>query len=151
MHEMKNSKGESPLVVVTRRADAGALSAAANGLRFLVIKPAGLNGGLTFTHGITPIQQASSRFTSDPSASVVIFAGRVDTEDTTAFTIGYEMDGERGTIDGYLRDEELVEIRIRDGPAKVIPAQADSARQPEGLFRGEFHEMRPMTSERTDH
>lgn len=52
------------------------------------------------------------------------FAGQPDPADPAHFTIVYEMlfsyrDGwERGTIDGWLRDDDLIDMKVRDGPLK---------------------------------
>jgi hypothetical protein len=50
-----------------------------------------------------------------------LFAGQPDPDDPTHFTIGYEYDGEPGTIDGYLEDGpprgESIRFVVRDGPA----------------------------------
>ena len=42
------------------------------------------------------------------------FAGQPDTQDVGHFTIGYELDGRPGVIDGWVRDDGL-ELRPRDG------------------------------------
>lgn len=50
-----------------------------------------------------------------------LFAGQPDADDPTHFTIGYEYDGQAGTIDGYLQDagpdrRERIRFVVRDGP-----------------------------------
>jgi|SRR5665213_1486960 len=45
------------------------------------------------------------------------FAGQPDPVDSTHFTIGYEEDGKKGTIDGWLQDDDTVKMQVRDGPA----------------------------------
>jgi len=49
------------------------------------------------------------------------FEGIADPSDESRFTIGYEMDGVPGVIDGQLRDEKSigddVDLRMRSGPA----------------------------------
>lgn len=56
-----------------------------------------------------------------------LFAGQPDPDDLTHFTIGYEYDGRRGTIDGYLqdagRDGEEIRFVVRDVPvaAATLP------------------------------
>jgi hypothetical protein len=58
-----------------------------------------------------------------------LFAGQADPTDSAHFTIVYTLDGQPGTIDGWLRDAgawvpksdpnwrwETVELKVRDGP-----------------------------------
>jgi hypothetical protein len=47
------------------------------------------------------------------------FAGQPDPVDASHFTIGYEMAGARGSVDGWLdADGRRVRLEVRDGPAK---------------------------------
>lgn len=50
----------------------------------------------------------------------VVFNGQPDPDSPSHFTIGYEMDGKRGTIDGWLTDDKYypVKLKVRDGPAE---------------------------------
>lgn len=64
-----------------------------------------------------------------------LFAGQADSHDQSHFTMSYELDDQRGIIDGWLRDgdrvedvdgtmmdrREFVEFRIRSGPLKADP------------------------------
>lgn len=43
--------------------------------------------------------------------------GQSDSEDPSHFTIEYDMDAAKGTIDGWLMDDGTVELKVRDGPA----------------------------------
>ena len=53
-----------------------------------------------------------------------VFAGQPDAADASRFTIDYQLDGKRGTIDGQARDEEIV-LRPREGaPAGAETVQA---------------------------
>jgi hypothetical protein len=45
-----------------------------------------------------------------------LFAGQPDRSDASHFTIGYEIDGLKGTIDGYMRNTDSVKLQVRDGP-----------------------------------
>jgi len=68
---------------------------------------------------------ANSRF-RDPMAGIVwvarpflerrvrFFAGQSDPADPSHFTVGFEADGRKGTIDGWLRDDDKVQLRVRD-------------------------------------
>jgi hypothetical protein len=51
-----------------------------------------------------------------------LFAGQPDPADSTHFTIGYIANGQPGTIDVRLRDDESAIPTISDGPLFVIPA-----------------------------
>jgi hypothetical protein len=42
-----------------------------------------------------------------------LFAGQPDPADESHFTIDYEVDGDRGTIDGWLRDSHDGSNRVR--------------------------------------
>jgi hypothetical protein len=42
-----------------------------------------------------------------------VFEGRADNEDSTHFTIPYEMDGKHGIVDGWLVDDRSVKLQIR--------------------------------------
>jgi hypothetical protein len=50
-------------------------------------------------------------------SSLRFYAGQLDAADPSHFTIDYEIDGQRGTIDGRLSDDSSTDITIRDGPA----------------------------------
>ena len=47
-----------------------------------------------------------------------LFNGQPDPADPSRFTIAYEVDGQRGTIEGRLDSEDKIKLRIMDGPAK---------------------------------
>ena len=57
------------------------------------------------------------RFEMGDAVRCVVFGGRHDESDASHFTIGYAMDGARGTIDGWLEDGDSVRLRVRDGSA----------------------------------
>ena len=50
----------------------------------------------------------------DPGNRLRLFAGQPDPADPSHFTIGYDLDGRPGVIDGWLRDEGI-ELRPREG------------------------------------
>jgi hypothetical protein len=50
-----------------------------------------------------------------PPRSLRIFAGQPDPADASRFTIVYEWDGRRGTIDGRLNDDDTIVLTDRDG------------------------------------
>ncbi len=47
-----------------------------------------------------------------------LFAGQRDPSDPAHFTLAYELEGQKGTIDGWLQNDKHVNLQIRDGPAK---------------------------------
>jgi hypothetical protein len=49
----------------------------------------------------------------DDGAGLRVFAGQADRSDASRFTIGYEVDGRTGVIEGWLRDGQDVVLRIR--------------------------------------
>lgn len=53
-----------------------------------------------------------------------VFAGQADPADPTHFTIQYELGGEPGVLDGFLRNDGLVDLRVRSGPATLSPAKS---------------------------
>lgn len=70
-----------------------------------------------------------------PDQRLRVFAGQPDPDDASHFTIGFELNGVPGVIDGWLRDRvrlpssiprevwsdrEAVELHVRDGPGQWI-------------------------------
>ena len=55
---------------------------------------------------------------------VRIFAAQPDLADTSHFTMAYEIDGQPGTIDGWLDPYDRVRMQVRDGPAQDQAATA---------------------------
>ena len=51
---------------------------------------------------------------------VRLFNGQPDPADPSRFTIIYEVDGQRGSIEGRLNSDDTVRLRIVDGPAKPV-------------------------------
>jgi len=51
----------------------------------------------------------------DMSGLMRIYAGQVDPADPAHFTIAYDCDGQRGTIDGWLRTNDRIEMALREG------------------------------------
>ena len=50
------------------------------------------------------------------------FAGQLDSWDKSHWIMQYELNGKRGSIDGWLQDDERVIIKLKDGPASRRPA-----------------------------
>ena len=55
----------------------------------------------------------------DPTRRLRFYAGQVDPQNPARFSIGYEIDGQPGTIDGTFQVNGDVVMSVRDGPAKV--------------------------------
>jgi hypothetical protein len=53
---------------------------------------------------------------------ITFMVGQPDPADPSHFTIGYTMNGQAGTIDGWLTDGRTVKMQVRDGPAKTLKA-----------------------------
>lgn len=50
---------------------------------------------------------------------VLLFAGQQDPGDPFHFTFDYQHGDARGVIDGWLREDDTVDLSVRDGPAAV--------------------------------
>ena len=50
--------------------------------------------------------------------AVRLYAGQADDSDASHFTIAYEAGDGSGTIEGWLGDDDLVHLQVRDGPLK---------------------------------
>ena len=57
-----------------------------------------------------------------PRQRMTILAGQVDPRDSSHFTIGYRLDDQPGTLEGWLMDDGSVRMQVRDGPAEVLQA-----------------------------
>jgi hypothetical protein len=55
-------------------------------------------------------------------AAVRVFGGQSDAADPSHFTIPYTVNDLPGTLDGWLRDDDTVDLRVRKGSADVYPA-----------------------------
>lgn len=56
-------------------------------------------------------------FTKIDRRRVHLFAGQPDPADASHFTLRYDIDGQPGTIDGWLDSFDRVRLQVRDGPA----------------------------------
>jgi hypothetical protein len=57
-----------------------------------------------------------------PSDQLRLFWGQPDPDHADHFTVGYDLNGQRGTIDGWLKDDGQLDLKVRDGPATKIAA-----------------------------
>jgi hypothetical protein len=55
-----------------------------------------------------------------------IYGGQADANDSSHFTIRYEVEEGSGTIDGWLQADDQVRFKIRDGPATYYEQSPES-------------------------
>jgi hypothetical protein len=84
--------------------------------------PTQLREGTSFTvrtpgADVVPIRWTEGVLKEDraPGAALRFFAGRADPKDASHFTVDYEYAGVRGTIDGWLTDDDFLRLRPRGG------------------------------------
>ena len=53
---------------------------------------------------------------------VKVFGGQPDPADPSHFTIAYTVNDRPGVLDGWLRDDDTVDLAVREGSADVYPA-----------------------------
>jgi hypothetical protein len=58
---------------------------------------------------------------------VHVFAGQADPANAAHFTLGYDIDGQAGTIDGWLDAYDRVMMQFRDGPGASVPGKLTRA------------------------
>lgn len=78
-----------------------------------------------FTSGVygrdgTTMWQGGVAIHKRPAGSLRMFAGQPDPADASHFTIGYELNGQPGTVDGWVVNGGRVNLRVRDGPALAV-------------------------------
>jgi hypothetical protein len=124
VHQLRNAKGDDRLVaIIVAPSNPSGLQAASKyrlGLVAAVVAPGGWGEEPTWVGNgdfLIPGFEAAKR--------VKIYAGRTDPSDPARFTIGYEMDGQPGTIEGRFAADGEVKMQVKDGPA----AQTQSIRQ----------------------
>ena len=49
------------------------------------------------------------------------YAGQPDPEDRSRFSLTFEIDGTRSTINGILNDDGSIKLRMADGPGQLSP------------------------------
>jgi hypothetical protein len=124
IHERRTSNGVSRLVVV-EEVCAGDNNAGIRHLFAATYEPASLMPG-------SSIKYQLSRTLSHPVMRIL--DAKPDADDVSHFTITYELDDQRGVIDGWLVDERSVVLEPRDGPLKnpglPPPASTGETRMP---------------------
>jgi hypothetical protein len=68
------------------------------------------------SRGVTTGYTILNRRGEDP---LRVYMGEPDPSEASHFTIRYETDSGNGVIDGWLRDDDSVALRVRDGPARM--------------------------------
>jgi hypothetical protein len=115
LHERRSKSGVRRLVVVRRTPPGGRMSwDIPLSFNVTLIEPAGLSGpprmdGFDLPDAVPP------RFgDGSPNPPLLrLFAGQPDPADESHFTIEYEVDADRGTIDGWLRDSQDASNPVR--------------------------------------
>ncbi len=77
----------------------------------------------TFWHD--PTSRTLNTFHMSPVPSLTqdltIWAGQIDPDDSSHFTIGYDLGNQPGKIDGYLLPDGSVKLSTRGGPITITP------------------------------
>jgi hypothetical protein len=122
LHERRTPDGERRLVIVTVRFGAMVAIGAGEriGLTAAVIHPGALfSAPVVSRHSAGECYPFSRGRGSDLTPRRLrLYAGQPDPSDPSHFTIGYDINGEAGTIDGWLENHDTVRFAVRDGPAK---------------------------------
>jgi hypothetical protein len=113
VHRLRSAAGEERLVAIIV-APSAPLSLLGIGLVAAVVRP-----GNWQTAPRWEGNSAFLRIDSATAARLRFFAGQIDPDDASRFTIRYEIDGQSGTVDGKLEDDNDVSLKLRDGPAKT--------------------------------
>lgn len=111
------SDGEQRIVVVLRQGSESGGDTCGMPMKALAVPiQSSPTGGLMMQYR----QPANSMAKGIPRGQVFrLFYGQQDGSDPSHFTIRYEWNGVAGTIDGWLRVDDNVELRVRDGPCAV--------------------------------
>lgn len=119
MHEMRDSAGHRRLVIAFRDSNSTGPLFATFGIWTVVMDPATLLSDLR----PTPKRNFKGWDYSGPGwelpgRNLRFYAGQIDPNDPSHFTIRYRMDGQEGVVDGRLNAAgDDVDITVRTGPA----------------------------------
>lgn len=105
LHERRSARGERRVVCVE-------YAGAWNPLIARTVKP-----GTPLSRPIFEPIQYSPAINLTNCHRLRFFAGQPDPADDSRFTIGYEMDGRVGTLEGQLLEDGDIALRVLDGPA----------------------------------
>lgn len=70
-----------------------------------------------------------------PAQVLRLYAAQRDPADLSHFTVDYELDGRKGVMDGWLRDDLKIHFRLRDGSPGSDAAKAAEQPSAEELIR----------------
>jgi hypothetical protein len=119
LHERRSKAGVRRLVIVRRTPPVARMSwDIPMAFNVTLFEPGGLTGSprriLSYLPDAVPSHFGDG---SGGGPRLRLFAGRLDPADESHFTIDYELNGDRGTIDGWLRDtqEEPWPVRVELG------------------------------------
>ena len=105
LHERRSARGERRVVCVE-------YAGAWNPLIARTVRP-----GSPLSRPAFEPTQFSPAIDLTNCARLRFFAGQPDPADASRFTIGYEMDGRGGTLEGRLLEDGDIALRVLDGPA----------------------------------
>lgn len=118
LHELRKSNGEARLVEIEggipRCVLDGPLPAGSRqsfGLWCRVMRPAGMFSDPQEL-SMTPFQVQCDSYS--PTDRLRWFAGHIDHNDASHLTIDYELNGKSFTVDGWLRDDDTIALKVRD-------------------------------------
>jgi hypothetical protein len=107
MHARRGASGDKRLVLITIDSTNGGTAFELFGC---IIKPVGVFG----SENLNWFASAEELF--HPKKSLRVFAGQVDPNDESKFTIPFEMDGTSGVVDGQLDIPGGIILKIRERP-----------------------------------
>jgi hypothetical protein len=81
------------------------------------------------------IGDGSKIYTIGSGEQLHLLNGIPDPSDSSHFSFQYDLDGSRGTIDGWLRDDGSIKMSLRDGPATQEYQQENDGQYSEGRKR----------------
>ena len=116
---LETPKGDKRIVCLMRRTRDNSATTLGDNVTCLVVVPRALGGQVTKTFSYTRPKNASRWVVGSYARRFEFLAGQRDLADSTHFTVPYRADDERGTIDGWLRDDDSVVLSVRDGPGQV--------------------------------
>ena len=116
MHERTSPAGHRRLIIISADATGGGRIF---GFWRTVLEPVPMFSGRRHSFGA----MMPGMFESDGDFRV--FAGQVDPNDASHFTIRFELAGQPGLIDGRLKDNDRIVLTVREGPpANVVGENA---------------------------
>jgi hypothetical protein len=113
---VSSPSGFKRIVAVTRNFGDGGPTCLGETLNFVMISPGTWDVDASVLNlGGRSVDYASSRRILSYCQRFRFFAGSTDASDPTHLVIPFEADDKRGAIDGWLRDDETFDFRVRQG------------------------------------